>query len=151
MIAFITFLRITHITTAVLWFAFGLGQPGDIKRSLAAGAAHVPPMIQRIEGQTRRILIAGVVTLASGFGLIVARGGFKGLPVRYHVGLALAIAIFVVGGAVVRPAWLGVKAAALKGDFDSARAGAKRMAAGSGVIQLLWTIIIVLMVHPFEF
>jgi len=139
-------LRLVHLMSAAVWFAASLTLAGDVRRSLNRGGAAAAGMVER----ARRVLslssAAGVATLATGVALIFVLGGFKVVPVRVHAGLGLALVALAIEATALGKALGAVAAAVARDDADGARAGARRIAALTGVLHLLRSAIFVVMV-----
>jgi hypothetical protein len=138
-------LKIAHILSMAVWFGGGVGVATDLKRSLPLGSEHWSTAKERTNGNARRTIAAGMSTLLTGIGLILAAGGFAHVSPRIHAGLALTLATFVVGASVVQPAWTKLTKEPLPPDADRLVA---RMAWGFRVELLLKLVVLVLMVVP---
>ena len=83
--------KLLHLLSMAVWFAIGLSVASDVRKTLARGKPHTELLGARV-GRTLTIeMIAGLLTIVSGLGLIFLRGGMKGVPPRIHAGLGLAI------------------------------------------------------------
>src|SRR4051812_7168386 len=98
-------LKLLHIAAMAVWLAGGLGLAGDVRRTLARGKPHTDLLTSRVERTLTIAMISGFLTIATGLGLIfVVYGGMKGLPVRYHASLGLAIVAYALLFTVLKPA-----------------------------------------------
>lgn len=139
--------KLLHLLFAATWFGTGLTLVGDARRTLALGPPHLGPLFARLRRVTIIMLGSAALSLAFGFGLIFARGGFKFIAVRYHIGLSLSLVAGVLTFLMSRVA---AKMAAIgeQGDMAQLVAQQKRLAMLSGMFQLLWTVILFLMIFP---
>ena len=142
-------LRALHVLGIVLWLGTGLGHPviADIRRTLALGPEHLAPLIARLRTTTRIVLPAAVVAVATGFALVFLRGGFSAVPPRIHVGLALALGVFVVGGGFTSRAMLILANSA---DREARERAALRIAIGLRIEDALRFSALLLMLVPIE-
>lgn len=133
-------LLVLHLLLAATWFGTRLGVGGRLRRGLERGGTAALEAIADAARQQRWALAAGVLTLATGLGLLFLLGGFRGSPPRLHIGLGLTLLALIAELALVYPALrrLGVPA--------QAAAGRKRVAVGSGIVHLLWVATLVAMV-----
>jgi hypothetical protein len=145
-------LKVIHVLCMAVWLAGGLGAPADVRRTLALGREHVAQLVARLDYTTRIQIPFAIATVLSGLALVFAVGGFAHVPHRIHLGLALAISIFAVGGGVVNPALVRLKRS-LDRDLSAGEqtAIARRIGAGILVEHALKLAIVILMVVPFSF
>jgi hypothetical protein len=138
--------KLLHILSMAVWFGIGLMVAGDVRKTLARGKPHTELLGARV-GRTLMIeVVAGLVTIASGLGLIFLRGGMKGVPPRIHAGLGLAIASYALLLVVIRPAASRIDELLEKGDGNELRDLSKRLAMTTGIDHALKLAILVLMV-----
>lgn len=139
--------RLLHILFAATWFGTGLTLVGDTRRTLALGPPHLGPLFARLRRVTIIMRGSAALSLAFGLGLIFAKGGFKSIAFRYHIGLTLSLVAgvltFLMGRAAAKMAAIGEQ-----GDTAQLVAQQKRLAMFSGMFQLLWTVILFLMIFP---
>jgi hypothetical protein len=138
-------LRIVHVAFASVWVGYPLGASGDIRRTLALGPPHTDVLVSRINRTARITIASGVLTAATGLGLVFAVGGFGAVTVRIHIGLTLTLLSLAVGGTLTHPAWFRIREAIAKGDLEVAKKNVKRFAAGDGIEQLLKFTVLALM------
>ena len=133
-------LLVVHILLAASWFAARLGVAGRLRRGFERGGTAALEAIADATRQQRWAFGAGVLTLATGLGLLFLLGGFRGSPPRLHIGLALTLLALVSELVLAYPALrrLGVPA--------QAESGRKRLALASGLVHLLWVATLVTMV-----
>lgn len=145
-------LKVLHVIAMLLWLGAGLGYPviRDLQRTLALDCTHGQKLIARLRTTTRIVVPAAVVTVASGFGLIFARGGFAQVPVRIHVGLALALAVFGVGAAYTSRAMKALEISFRQEDQSGARQAADRVIRGLWIEDALRFTVLLLMLVPVE-
>ncbi len=141
-------LRLLHLMFATLWFGVGLTLPGDVRRTLSRGRPQVDTLPERAMRASIIALGSGVLALITGVGMIVNKGGFKMVSVRVHAGLGLALlllAVTVMGLLTHRKIAEVIRSG---GDLEPARVLAKRVGMLSGIEQLVWLVILILMVVP---
>ena len=136
------------MSTAV-WFAATLSTAGDVRRSVEHGGAVAQAMVDRV----RRTLVlssaTGFVALATGLGLIFVLGGFKHIPVRIHAGFGLSLIALALEISVLGSAFRRVADGVAHDKPEDARGGARQMAALTGVLHLVRTVVFALMVLRF--
>ena len=130
-------LRAVHLLAMGLWFGGALFFAGDIRRTLARGAPHVDLLVERVDKVLRMSIIAGFLTIGTGFGMVFIMGGMKVLPIRMHVGTGLALMALVLEVAVLGPAFAKVTRALADQKLDDARAAAKKLAPLVGIEHAL--------------
>lgn len=130
-------LKIAHVAFAAAWFGHKLLIPGDIKESVHSvdGAAL---FVRRIERAERLGIASGLLTIASGLGLIYFGTGFAEAPLRIYLGLAATIAMVVIGATMARPAWKTIRMGLLDGDAAGASAGEPALRRSLTLENLLW-------------
>lgn len=142
-------LRLAHLMSTAVWFGATLTTAGDVRRSLAQGPAEARGMVPRVRLSLQLSSGAGLLALASGLGLLLVLGGFRMVPVRFHVGFGLALAALAVETSLLGAAFGRVARAVSADKADEARAGARQVAMVTGVLHLLRTTIFALMVLRF--
>ena len=73
-------------------------------------------------------------------GLILLTAGFADVEWQVYVGAGAALAMFVVGAAVARPAWAEIRAAIENGDAPRAAAGVRPFTRALVLENLLWVL-----------
>lgn len=138
-------LTIVHIAAAAAWFGHKLLIPGDVHASIrdVEGASR---FVARIGRARRHGVVAGVITIGTGVWLVYEVFGFSETPVRIWVGLASALAIFLVAIAIARPAWKRIRSGMENGDPASAASGVVRFRQSLMLENLLWVLALVTMV-----
>jgi len=131
-------LILVHIAAAATAFGVLLSPSGALKRARAAGSVALTAAAGEVARAAVIAAISDVVAFATGLGLIFTRGGFAAHGPPYHAAMGLvlvmaALAFFFVRGQAQR--------LAAGGDA----AGIKKIAMGSGILQLLWLTTLVLM------
>lgn len=142
-------LRLVHILAAATWFAGTLTLASDVRRSLELGGTAARGMVDRVQRALLLSSAAGLGTLASGLGLIFFLGGFAHLPVRIHVGFGLSLVALAFEVSALAGAFRDVADAVTRENPDEARVAARRVAAFTGVLHLVRTVVLVLMVLRF--
>lgn len=139
--------RITHLVAMALWLGAALWVPGDVRRTLTAGAPHLAALPARIRPALRVDVWAGAATIVSGIALAgLARSSRTGIV----VGFAFALCLFILDMTIVLPAGKRVAAAIeTGGDLAEAQRLSRSLSAFSGVGHLLWLAILVAMVLPY--
>lgn len=138
---------ILHIVMVSVWFGNGLATPGRIRRGLAAGDAEAKFMEGEVDRGLRISLIFGIASIVTGFLLIFNRGGFAHVSKFIHMGLGLSILNLLVQVLIIGGTWKKIAAIIGQGgDRSAANSLRGRIAMGSGISQLLWVAILVLMV-----
>ncbi len=147
----LTALLVFHIVVAATLFGAPLGLSRNIRKSIKTG--HPAVKLVAADGAVRAKIaaIAATLTLLTGIGLIFMKGGFGAVNKSYHIAMTLQIAIMGVGIGIMRPAVRKIEGAIQVDSFnaDDVRAAGKKIAMGSGIIHLLWLIILITMVNPF--
>jgi hypothetical protein len=144
-------LLILHIAAAAISFGGTLG----LARLIRAGASAGPSAFQvAVRDAARRAVLgrlSGVVTLLSGVGLVLLRGGFAVVPKNYHVALGLMWLLLGIQFFVTTPAVKRVRALAEGSTLDPVAVGAcaRLIGIGVGAGHALWLLILVLMFHLF--
>jgi len=130
-------LKIAHVAFAAAWFGHKLLIPRDIHHSIRdiEGAGQFFGRMKRAE---RFGITAGVLTVASGLGLMYLDSGFMDAPFRIYLGLGAALAMFVVGAFVARPSWKVIEAGLSEEDPVHASAGVLRLRQAFMLENLLW-------------
>ncbi len=143
-------LVLVHILSMAVWFGGGFSLAGDVRKTLARGKPHTELLGARMSRVLSLAQISAVATIASGFGLFFARGGFKSMPPRYHASIALSLVALGLVFFGLKPATMQVERALAAGEGKDLRSLTKRIGMLTGVDHLLKLIIIVLMVFSFE-
>lgn len=144
-------LLVVHIAFAAVLFGAPLGLVGSCRRALAAGNE---ALRHAAADAARRGAIAGISslgTLLTGIGLIFLSGGFGAVTRNYHVALTVMLVAFGVSAAIMRPNTAKLVEAARKDPVDrkGVEAALGRLGMGSGILQGLWLVILILMLHRF--
>lgn len=140
-----------HISFAATLLGAPLGLTRNLKTALKAGhdAFKVAAKDANIRGKVTGI--SALVTTAMGVGLIFYKGGFGAISKSYHMSLGLMlVAIFVgmfVQGKAINQVVALAEAPTL--DTEAATKPIKKLAMGSGIVQLIWAVILFLMIKPF--
>lgn len=142
-------LRLAHLMSAAVWFAATLTTASDVRRSLDQGGTAARGMLDRVKRTLALSSGAGTLALATGLGLIFVLGGFKHVPVRIHAGFGLSLVALALEASLLGSAFRRVAEGVTEDKLDDARAGAKQMAAFTGVLHLLRTAVFVVMVLRF--
>lgn len=139
-------LLVLHIAVAATAFGISLGGPASLRRARAAGTEVFRHAVAEANRRGKIGGICGVLTLLTGLALIFNGGGFGAVGVNIHIALAVLLVMLGLGFGMLKPA--GGKLAGLVGQGDKDAeidALLGRLAAGSGVMQLLWLTVLALM------
>jgi len=146
-----TVLVILHITCAAILFGLPLGLPGTCRRAMAASQGALQVAAADAVRKGKILGGASLLTLVTGVSLIMSVGGFGAAPKNFHAALGLMIVAIVVSAGIIRPAGSNLVIAAA-GDTlnqDLANKSIKKMAMGSGILQLMWLSMLALMFTKF--
>lgn len=140
-----------HFCFAAMLFGAPMGLTRNLKTCLEAGSAAFKAGAADAEKRSKIAGISAIGLLLTGVGLILLKGGFGAVNKSYHAALTLMIVAIVVGIVVNRRAVNGISAAAAADSLDNelARSHIKKLAMGTGIVHLIWAILLGLMVHPF--
>ena len=140
-------LRLLHLMFMGTWIGALLFVSGDVKRTLAEPAVHIPLLRNRIGRATRFAAISGLMTIVTGICLIFALGGFGSVPPTIHTGILMGLAMLGVGVGMIGGSWKKIVAGLDAGASpDSLLPLAKKMTMGMMVFHLLWLVTLGLMV-----
>ncbi len=139
-------IRLLHFLGMAVWFASALSIGGDVRKTIARGKPHTDVLADRVDRQINIGLIASLVTIGSGLGLIFALGGFASVGPRIHAGFSLALVTVAVEVLGLRPTVGRLRAALGAGDGRDLRALTGRVAMFAGITHSLKLVTLVLMV-----
>ena len=139
-------IKLVHLLGMALWFVAPLSIASDARRTLQQGKPHTELLVPRLERSVGIATVGALLTIASGFGLIFAVGGFAKVPPTIHAGLGLAFVALAVELLALRPALsrLGEELSSKESAPTPANLGKLAMLTGIG--HLLKAVILVLMV-----
>jgi hypothetical protein len=148
MLTFFYILRFFHIMSAAVWFGAVLLTPGDVRQTLERGRPHVDGLKDRLQKSVGISLRAGVLTVITGFAIVMTSGGFGNVPFRIHLAMGLAVLMLGLGFMMINPLSEAIcDVIDQKGeDLEEAKSLATTFGALSGVNHLLWFITLGLMV-----
>lgn len=89
--------------------------------------------------------IFGIATFLTGLGLVFYRGGFKAVSPTIHMGMTLVLIMIILGFVLHGPTGKKLTAAAQANDVAAWTKNRKKWSMGEGIMQLLWTVTLVLM------
>jgi len=132
-------------------FGLPLGLVGACKRALGKNHEAFRYAAAEADRKGKLVGIAAIGTLLTGVGLIFNFGGFALVPKNFHMALGLMLIALALSVAVMKPATAKLNQAASGEDIDRnlAEKSLKTMAIGSGILQLLWVVMLVLMNYHF--
>ena len=140
-----------HIAFAATLLGAPLGLPRNLKTALGASpdAFKVAAKDAKIRGHVAGA--SSLVNFLTGVGLIFYKGGFATIAKSYHAAMGLMIVAIIVGVAMMKPTTtkLVELSEAPSLDADAARKQIKKLAMSSGIVQLIWAVILFLMIKPF--
>jgi hypothetical protein len=131
--------KIIHVAFAAAWFGHKLLIPRDLRQSIHQredGEA----VIARMRRAERFGIVSGFGTVLSGLALIWLTTGFADTPLPIWLGLAAALAMFVVGGAVARPAWRVIRQGLAEDDYPRAASRSRSFVSALHLEGLLWVL-----------
>jgi hypothetical protein len=136
------FLRLLHFLGMAVWFGGSLSLASDARRTAALGKPHTDALEARLDRTLTIGLVAAVVTIGSGLGMIFARGGMKSVAPTIHIGLTLALLAVAVEAFAGRGAVRGIGAALANPDDARRALGKLGMVTGIGHALKLVTLIL---------
>jgi hypothetical protein len=145
-------LLVLHVASAAVIFGAPLGQPRVLRTALTSKSEEAFRLAAR-EAVRRGLLAQGAsaTTLVTGIILILISGGFAAVPSSFHVALALMLGAIGFGAGYLRP--IGQKLVSASGasplDKSALAALITKLASGSGLLQAVWLVILVLMFYRF--
>lgn len=144
-------LLVVHISSAATLLGVPLGIPGSIRRAKEGGPAALRHAAADADRRGRIAGITSLLTLVTGIALIFNAGGFASITKNFHAALGLMVLALVVSFTVMKPATGKLVAAVQKEPIDEAavEAARKKLAMGSGILQTLWLVLLVLMFYRF--
>ncbi len=143
---------IVHISFAALILGVPLGLPRLLRDAISS--SHDSTIRLAAAEALRRgklAQIASLVTLLTGVWLILLSGGFAVISTNFHIALGIMLVAIAIGLFVQKPAMVAIAKAANAepANTQGMLALLPRVAIGSGALQLLWLIILVLMLYRF--
>lgn len=142
----LSFLRLLHFLGMAVWVGGALTIGSDVRKTVARGKPHTDMLGMRVNKQLTFGLVAAIVTIGSGLGMIFAIGGFAAIGPRIHAGLTFALVTLGVELFLLRPAVAKLVSALDRGDGRELPPMTKRIAMVSGITHALKLVILVLMV-----
>lgn len=126
-----------HVLFAAAWFGLGLALPALSRSALSGGAPGGERVVGAMTGSVLLFYAFAVLNWVLGMQL-----GFElqynAWP--YHTALTLGLVLVAVQLLLIRPGWSKLTASA-----ETAEAGRKRIAMGTGIGHLTWLVIFLLM------
>lgn len=142
----LSLLRLLHFLGFAVWFGGALTIATDVRKTLRCGKPHTDELADRVNRQVSMGLVAGLVTIASGFGLLFAVGGFAAVGPRIHAGLSLALVALAIELLGLKPTIGKLRRAISEGKADELRAITGRVAMLAGMGHSLKLVTLILMV-----
>jgi hypothetical protein len=144
-------LRVLHISFTAGWFGMLLVMAGGLSEALKSDVVVLRASAAQAHKRVALSLVFGALTLLTGLVLIFRMGGFKAISPNFHMALGLVVLMLLFSLVFVWPAGKRLKALAFDPQLSlPSEAGTKlkkRLAIGSGILQLLWVVVLVLMYH----
>jgi hypothetical protein len=137
--------KVVHIVFAAAWFGHKLLIPRDIDKSLVE-QSHADGLVRRMHIAERLGIGAGLGTVLTGVGLVFITTGWGEASALIWVALGAALAMFVVGGVIARPAWMRIEAGVAEGDLRKAHQEAAVFKRTLVAENTLWIIALTAMV-----
>lgn len=139
-------LLVLHVSAAAVSMGSGIGIPRLLRGARKAGDDAWKLALEDAGKRGGRAFGSLIGTGLLGLALMFsAYGGFGGAPKFFHMALGVWLLAVIFGGAVAMPAGKKLAAATEEADIE---AGIKRMGMTSGVMQLFWLIMLVMMFLP---
>lgn len=129
--------KIIHIAFASAWFGHKLLVPRNLRQSIHE-REDGQGVIARTRAAERLGIISGVGTVLSGLALIWMTTGLGDTPLSIWLGLAAALAMFVVGAGVASPAWRVIRHGLEEGDYPEAASRLRTFVGALHLEGLLW-------------
>jgi len=142
----LSLLRVLHFLGFAVWFGGALSIATDVRKTLTRGTPHTDVLADRVNRQVSIGLVAALVTIGSGLGMLFAIGGFAAVGPRIHAGLSLALVAFAVELLGLKPAIGRLRKAIAAGKADDLRAITGRIAMLTGIGHSLKLVTLLLMV-----
>jgi hypothetical protein len=142
---------VLHISFTAAWFGMMVVMAGGLSEGLRGDVAVLRSSAAQAHKRVTLSLVLGALTLLSGLVLIFRMGGFKALTPNFHMALGLVVLMLLFSVVFVWPAGKRLRALAfdpqLRLPSETGTKLRKRLAIGSGILQLLWVVVLVLMYH----
>jgi hypothetical protein len=145
-------IRAVHLAAMAIWLGGPIVATVDIKRAQSLGTKHIFALAGRMRRLTPLMIIAGLVTVVSGLGLMAEAGGWAHMPNRLQLGLALTVSTFFIGGTVIAPALLELTRMDKEPPGEGrTRRIFRRFVVAHWVEIVIRGVVFALMVYPFKF
>lgn len=96
-------MKVIHLLGMAVWIGGSVVAHIDLQHSARLGAPHDRALLRRLELDTVAIVGSALVTVLSGFALIVAAGGVGHVRLQILAGAGLTFPIFALGAGLGRP------------------------------------------------
>ncbi len=143
---------IVHISLAALVLGVPLGLGRMLRRALESKHDQAIRLAAyEAERRGKLAQTAGLLTLLSGILLILMSGGFGEVSTNFHVAMGLMIIAVGIGFSLMGPTGAAIVRAveASPPRVEDIKPLLAKLGMGSGVLQLLWLLILVLMLYRF--
>jgi hypothetical protein len=142
-------LRAAHLLAMAVWIGAPMFAPRGLRRAVAMDAPLALMLVRRMRALTPLFVAAALTTVGTGLALLFAAGGPGVVRPGVLIGAALAVVVFPIGGAVIRPT-IGRLEVALRDGDAAAVPLARRFLAAHHAEQILRIAALVLMAIPFH-
>ena len=141
--------KILHILTATLWFAYPLGQGRGVKLAMAEPGAGLQSACKELLRRTKLSMAAGIITGLSGAVLIQLQGGLANAAPQLLAAIGVVLFMLAMTIWVVIPLAMAME----KSSADTSEQTAqplqpliKKYHSAIGLLHLGWLITLVLMI-----
>lgn len=134
---------IVHVAAAAVVLGASLGWGSALRKASEAGAQAWEVVLADVFRRLALVRATALMTLFTGVGLIFLSGGFKVVPMTFHI--ALTLMIVAVGWTMffVAPAVNALKKVQIGTPSSPINLG--KVAMGTGVLHAVWLVLLVLM------
>ncbi len=144
-------LVVVHIACAAILFGYPLGMAGLVRRALEVSPEAFKQATAELGKRSVVASMASMATLLTGVGLIFSLGGFATVSKNFHASLSIMIAAIVFNMIWMKPSTgkLLAQAEADTVDQEAVQSLLKKLNMGSGIMQLIWIVLLALMMYRF--
>jgi hypothetical protein len=136
-----------HVAFTAVWFGNSLMSPGRFRRALKSGANEIKFAVEEGSRAARISIIFGAATFLSGILIAMRLGGLAKMPRYIHMSMGIVFLMLLIEIIFVRGIWSKLSQAVANGaQPESLNSFRGKLAMFSGIIQLLWLVVLYLMV-----
>src|SRR5262245_9689585 len=139
--------KLLHLISISIWIGGGLHAILDARYSLRREKPHLEAFLERARATGRTLLAAGIIAFATGFWLVVIKGGFKAIPPRIHMGMGVTILILALAPFTLT-ALTRLGEALSRDDAAGVAVASRRFRTLAWIEELLRVAVLGLMVNP---